>query len=85
MLLANVIGTATATVKHPSMQGWRLALVQPVCADGQSPDGDPVLAVDVRGARRGDVVMLTSDGRGTQELLGSRNTPVRWSVLGICD
>ncbi|HUT95632.1 MAG TPA: EutN/CcmL family microcompartment protein [Thermoguttaceae bacterium] len=85
MLAGRVIGTATSTVKHPSMKGWKLLVVQPLAADGRSPDGDPVLAVDRLGAGRGETVIVTSDGRGTRELLQSDNTPVRWSVLGICD
>lgn len=85
MLTGRVIGTATATVKHASMKGWKLLVVQPLAADGRSPDGDPVLAVDVLGAGRGERVILSSDGRGTRALLGSDTTPVRWSVLGIPD
>ena len=85
MLTGRVIGTATATVKHASMEGWKLLVVQPVLADGRSPDGDPVLAVDRLGAGRGETVIVSSDGRGTRELLQSDNTPVRWSVIGIPD
>lgn len=85
MLLAKAVGTVTATVKHPSLEGWKLLVAQPVMADGQTPDGDPLLAVDGVGARRGDMVMLTSDGRGTRELLGHENSPVRWMVMGIQD
>jgi ethanolamine utilization protein EutN len=85
MLAGRVIGTATATVKHPSMEGWKLLVVQPLAADGRSPDGDPILAVDGLGAGRGETVIVSSDGRGTRELLQSDNTPVRWSVIGIRD
>ncbi len=85
MLNGLVVGTATATVKHPSMQGWRLLVVQPLLADGRSPDGDPVLAVDQLNAGPGEIVILSSDGQGTREMLGSKNTPVRWSVIGIPD
>jgi microcompartment protein CcmK/EutM len=85
MLAGRVMGTATSTVKHPSMQGWKLLVVQPLAPDGRSPDGDPVLAVDSLGAGRGETVIVSSDGRGTRELLQSNNTPVRWSVIGICD
>ena len=83
MLTGRVLGTATATVKHPSMKGWKLLLVQPLEADGRSPDGDPVLAVDRLGAGTGETVILSSDGRGTREMLGDDTTPVRWSVIGI--
>lgn len=82
---AQVLGTATATVKHDSLVGAKLLIVQPLMADGASPDGDPLLAVDGVGARRGDRVMVTSDGRNTREVLKAENTPVRWSVIGIHD
>jgi ethanolamine utilization protein EutN len=85
MLLGRVIGTATATVKHPSMEGWKLLVVQAYAPDGRTPDGDPMLAVDALGAGRGEAVIISSDGRGTRELLGTDVTPVRWSVVGICD
>ncbi len=85
MLSGRVIGTATSTVKHPSMEGWKLLLVQPYGPDGRSPDGDPVLVVDALGAGVGQNVIISSDGKGTRELLGSETTPVRWSVIGIKD
>ncbi len=85
MTNARVVGTATATVKHPSMEGWKLLLVQPYGPDNRTPDGDPVLAVDALGAGTGDWVVISSDGKGTRELMKSETTPVRWSVIGIRD
>jgi ethanolamine utilization protein EutN len=83
MQLGRVLGTATSTVKHPSFAGERLLVVQLETASGK-PDGEPVLAFDRLGARRGDSVLLTNDGALLQELLG-RTTPGRWSVLGLPD
>lgn len=85
MQLGLVVGTATATVKHRSMHGTRLLIVQPLAADNVRPDGDPVLAVDRLGAGEGTRVLLTSDGAALQSLLNDPQTPVRWSVLGIDD
>ncbi len=85
MLAGRVVGTATSTIKHPSIKGWKLLVVQPLAADGRTPDGDPVLAVDRLGAGKGETVLVSSDSRNTRELLGSKNTPVRWSVVGILD
>lgn len=85
MQLGTVVGTATATVKHSSMEGWKLLVVQLLAADGRSPDGEPVLAVDRLGAGRGHRVLLTSEGKATKDLLKSETTPVRWSVIGIPD
>ena len=85
MLLGRVMGNAHATVKHPSMEGWKLLLVMALQADGRTIEGDPILVVDSIGAGRGETVVITSDGIGARELLGCQNTPVRWSVLGIRD
>jgi ethanolamine utilization protein EutN len=83
MQIGTVVGTATSTVKHRSMMGWKLLIVQLLAADGCSPDGEPVLAVDRLGAGRGDRVLLSSEGKATRELLKSDTTPVRFSVIGI--
>ena len=83
MQLGLVVGTATATRKHASLEGAKLLIVQALAADGRTPDGEPVLAVDQLGAGRGETVMISSDGRFTRELLDSDTTPVRWSVIGI--
>jgi ethanolamine utilization protein EutN len=85
MLPAHVIGTATSTVKHPSLQGCRLLIVQPQLNDGRTPDGEPLVAADLLGAGVGQTVIITSDGRQAQELLESDTTPVRWTVMGIRD
>jgi ethanolamine utilization protein EutN len=85
MQLGLVVGTATATVKHATLQGWKLLVVQPLMADGASADGDPQLAVDKFGAGRGDRVVITSDGKAIDELMKTKLAPVRWSVMGIAD
>jgi ethanolamine utilization protein EutN len=85
MFLGRVMGSATSTVKHPSMEGAKLLLVMALQADGRTVEGDPILVIDTLGAGRGETVMITSDGIGTRELLHSNSSPVRWSVLGIPD
>jgi ethanolamine utilization protein EutN len=85
MQLARIIGTATATVKHPSLSGATLLVVQPLMADRRSPDGDPQLAVDTVAATVGDVVVITSDGRLLREILSSDTTPARWSTIALVD
>ena len=85
MQIGSVVGTATSTVKHASMEGWKLLIVQFYGVDGKTPDGEPVLAVDTLGAGRGERVILSSDGAGTRKILKHDNTPVRWMVLGVVD
>ena len=85
MQLARIIGTATATIKHPSLVGARLLVVQPLMADRRSPDGDPQIAIDTVAAGIGDTVVITSDGRLLREILKSDATPARWSTIALVD
>jgi ethanolamine utilization protein EutN len=84
MQLARVVGHAISTVKHPTLTGWRLALVQPVTPDG-APDGDPILALDGLGATPQRPVIISSDGLEVRRMVGAKNTPARWFVMGVCD
>lgn len=85
MNTAIVLGSVNSTLKHTSMVGCKLMVVQPLLADNRSPDGQPVVAADGVGAGRGDRVLITSDGRYARELLKTEKTPLRWTIIGICD
>ena len=84
MQIGRVVGQAVATVKHASLVGWRLLLVQPLTPEGNE-DGEPLLAIDRLGAGLAQLVILSNDGAGARELVGSKTSPVRWMVLGVCD
>ena len=84
MQIGRVAGHAVSTVKHPSLKGWRLLLVQLLGADDR-PDGEPLLAIDRLGAAPGSRVILTNDGASAREMVGAKDSPVRWVVLGMCD
>jgi ethanolamine utilization protein EutN len=84
MQIGKVVGHAVATVKHPSMTGWRLLLVQMLTPDDR-PDGEPILAIDNLGAAVGSKVIATTDGVLVREMMGTKNSPVRWSVMGLAD
>jgi ethanolamine utilization protein EutN len=84
MQLGLVVGHAHSTVKHASLTGWRLPLVQLVGVDDK-PDGEPVLAIDSLGVAAGDRVILCNDGAGTRQIMGQKNSPARWFVMGLCD
>ncbi|MSR31597.1 MAG: ethanolamine utilization protein EutN [Gemmataceae bacterium] len=84
MLTGIMVGTATSTAKHDSLNGWKLALVQAQMQDG-SPDGEPVLAIDNLGAAMGSRVVLTSEGGAVRDMLKRNDSPVRWMVMGLCD
>jgi ethanolamine utilization protein EutN len=84
MQIGRVVGHATTTVKHASLKGWRLLLVQPLLASGKE-DGEPLLAIDRLGAGPEARVILTNDGAAVREEVGAKNSPIRWMVLGLCD
>ena len=81
MLLARVQGHATSTVKHRSLVGVKLLLVQPL----RSLTLEPLLALDRLGAAPGDLVVISSDGQAAREFLQDPTSPARWSVVGIVD
>jgi ethanolamine utilization protein EutN len=84
MQLAQVIGHATSTIKHASLHGWRMLIVQPLDARKQ-PEGVPIIALDALGSRRGDHVVISSDGKAAREMTGADDSPARWSIIGVAD
>ena len=84
MQIGQVMGHAVSSVKHPSMTGWRLLLVQLLGVTGQA-DGEPILAIDSLGSALGQRVIVSTDGLAARRLVGHKNSPVRWLVVGICD
>ncbi|TWT81077.1 Ethanolamine utilization protein EutN [Planctomycetes bacterium CA13] len=84
MQSAIVLGSARATIKHESLSGQRLVVIQPIGID-DAPDGPPLIAVDGVGCRKGDRIIATSDGSYAREVTNHTNTPARWSVVGIID
>lgn len=84
MILARVEGSVVATRKHPSLDGWRLLICQPVNADGQ-PHGAPQVAIDPHGAALHQSVIISSDGLAARALVGDDQSPARWTVVGIVD
>jgi microcompartment protein CcmK/EutM len=84
MLLARVEGNITATRKHPSYEGWRLVVCQPINQEGE-PEGAPQIAIDSHGAGMHQRVVISSDGSAARKAVGDEKSPVRWLVLGIVD
>jgi ethanolamine utilization protein EutN len=81
MVLGRVVGKTVSTVKHPSLEGMCMLVVEPI----QAKSLDPVLALDQLGARAGDLVVLSSDGKYTREMVGDDTSPARWTVMSIID
>lgn len=84
MLIAEVVGDLSATQKHPSHEGLKLLLVQPLNLDG-SPRGNPYVAVDSVNAGIGNKVLLTTDGFAAFTSVGQSMTPIDAAVIGVID
>ena len=84
MLLARVEGTVVATRKHPSFEGWRLVICQPINNAGD-PEGTPQVAIDAYGAGMHQRVVLSSDGSAARKAVGDDKSPARYMVVGIVD
>ena len=84
MLLARVEGSIIATRKHPSFEGWRLVICQPISGAGQ-PEGVPQIAIDPHGAGIHQRVVISSDGSATRGAVHDDQSPARWMIVGIVD
>jgi ethanolamine utilization protein EutN len=84
MLLARVEGNVVATRKHPSFEGWRLVICQPINNAGEA-EGAPQIAIDAHGAGMHQRVVISSDGSAARNAVGDQKSPARWLVVGIVD
>jgi ethanolamine utilization protein EutN len=84
MLLARVDGSVIATRKHPSLEGWRLLICQPINGAGQ-PEGSPQIAIDPHGAALHQQVVISSDGMAARKAVGDDHSPARWMIIAIVD
>lgn len=83
MQLARVIGQCTATVKDPTLDGRRLALVRRTDAEGAIV-GEVEVALDVTGAAPGALVVVTR-GSAARQPADNRQLAADLSVIAIVD
>lgn len=84
MLLARIEGTVVATRKHPSFEGWRLLICQPIGRSGEA-EGAPQVGLDAHGAAMHQRVIISSDGAAARKAVHDEKSPARWMVIGIVD
>ena len=84
MLIGRIVGELVATEKHPSHQGRKLLLVQPLNLDGTNR-GDAVVALDAVDAGIGDRVLLSTDGYAASSAVGRPQSPIDMAVIGYID
>ena len=84
MQLARVEGSMIATRKHPSLNGWRMLICQPLNGEGKT-EGTPIVAIDPHGAGMHQKVIVSSDGSAARHAVGDSRSPVRQIIIAIVD
>lgn len=84
MKLGRVVGSVTATAKHPSLVSHKLLMVRSLKPDGTA-SGKSIIALDMVQAGIGDTVLLLDEGNSARTILGDRSAPVRSVIAGIVD
>jgi microcompartment protein CcmK/EutM len=84
MLIARVVGELVATQKHPSHEGRKILLVQPLNLDG-TDRGDAIVALDAVDAGIGDRVLVATEGFSAMTSVGRPNSPIDTSVIAYID
>jgi ethanolamine utilization protein EutN len=84
MLIARVIGELVATQKHPSHEGCKILMVQPLNLDGTNR-GVALVALDAVDAGVGDKVLVVTEGFGASSAVGRTQSPIDMAVIGFID
>jgi len=84
VLIGRVVGELVATQKHPSHEGRKVLLVQPLNLDG-SNRGDAVIALDAVDAGVGDKVLIATEGFSAMTAVGRPQSPIDMAVIGFID
>ena len=83
MFLGKVIGSVVCTVKHPSIDGKKILVVQPLGRDSK-PTGKPIIALDAVGAGAGETIYWARGREATLAWPGEE-IPTEAAIVGIVD
>jgi len=84
LFLGRVIGEVVSTVKHASLGGRKLLVVDMLAPDG-TPLGESVLAVDSVDSGVGDLVLVVDEGSSAALVTGLPDPPIRTVIVGVVD
>jgi microcompartment protein CcmK/EutM len=83
MLLGKVVGTLVASLKEPSMEGFKFLVLRQIDIDGKDTGGY-VIAVDAVGAGVEEVVLFAT-GSAARQTEATNNRPCDAVVMAIVD
>lgn len=84
MILCRVKGNVVASAKHPSFDGHKVLIVQPIDENGDDI-GNSFLAQDPVLAGPGDTVLVAREGNCARQILGRPEDPFHSVVIGVVD
>jgi microcompartment protein CcmK/EutM len=84
VFLGRVIGEVVSTVKHPSLVGRKILIVDMLTPD-RRPIGESLLAVDSVDAGVGDFVLVVDEGSSAALVTGLSDPPIRTVIVGVVD
>ncbi|MBI1337229.1 MAG: ethanolamine utilization protein EutN [Phycisphaera sp.] len=91
MFIATVKGHVVATCKDPTVNGYRLLVVEPMKVDYDEkgggtfgPTGRAIVAMDTIGAAEGQLVLIVQ-GSSARMASGMNKVPVDAVVIGLVD
>ena len=84
MFVGRVIGEVVSTIKHASLRGRKLLVVEKTDTTGRVL-GESQLAVDSVDAGVGDLVLVVDEGGSAAIVTGLPNPPIRTVIVGVID
>ena len=84
MYAARIIGTVVCTQKDPSMNGFKMQVVQPVNLITFQDEGKPAVAIDAVGAGNDEIVLVVA-GSSARLTEVTENKPVDSTITAIVD
>jgi microcompartment protein CcmK/EutM len=84
MFVGRVLGEVVSTIKHASLRGRKLLVVDRIGANGESLS-DSLLAIDSVDAGVGDVVLVVDEGGSAAIVTGLPDPPIRTVIVGVID
>ena len=84
MLIAEIIGTVTSTIKVKKIEGTKLKLARTVSPEGK-PTGKYFIVEDGVGVGSGELVLLSDDDVAINRIVGREQTPIKSAVVAKID
>ncbi len=80
MLIAEIIGTVTSTIKVKKIEGTKLKIARTIDPEGK-PTGKFFIVEDGVGVGTGEIVLLSDDDVAINRIVGIDQTPIKSAVV----